>query len=330
MSKCDIRLEFDRGNRIYKSGETVKGLVYVRVNKQVECNVLIIRLFWQTHGKGTKDSKTLSEKTESASHWEANQEYTYPFQFQLPATPLTYHGHYVNIDTYIQAHVDIPRSRDPDVTEEVLVQPGTEAENEKKDTDPLDLDASMGRKRKELKDFLPNTITSVLVVLGVILVLIYFLPLIGFILLVALVSLHKEIRSACAEKRLGTVLVNLERERVYPGQTFLVRVAFSALQPVLVEAVYAEVQGQESCSSGSGTSPSTFNHVLFKENIELRPINQNEYQGKIKIPETDAYSFEAPNNHIKWTVKIYVKIPRWPDWQKEFPLKVVHMPAAML
>lgn len=329
MSKCDIRLEFDRENRTYKGGEIVKGLVYVRVNKEVECKDLMIRLFWQTHGKGNKDSETVSEKTESASHWEAHQEYTYPFQFQLPAIPLTYHGHYINIDTYIQARVGISWGKDPKVTEEVLVQPGVEVEKDTKDTDSLDLDASMGRKRKALRDFLPNTITSVLAVLFVILVLIYLLPIIGLILLIGLVSLNKEIRSVCAERRLGTVQVNLERERAYPGQTFFVQVAFSAIQPVSVESIYAVVQGQEICSSGSGTSVRNFNHVLFKENIELSSTNQNEYQGKIKIPDTNAYSFEAPDNHIKWLVKIYVKIPRWPDWQKEFPIKVVHRPASI-
>ncbi len=56
MAGCDIAIEFDRQGATYRGGEVVRGEVVVRVTDNVACNGLVLHRFWQTAGKGTKDT----------------------------------------------------------------------------------------------------------------------------------------------------------------------------------------------------------------------------------------------------------------------------------
>jgi hypothetical protein len=327
MSKCNIRIEFDRGDRAYRGGETVSGNVVVQADKDVECKAFTIELYWQTHGKGNRDSKVIHKKSEPEQRWEPDVEYNYPFGFRLPSRPLTYHGHYINIDYYLQARANLAWARDPKINEEIVVLPGADAVDE----DSVQVEAgvsdeSLGRKRKEIKDFIPKTVPGILTALIVILGIAYYVPILGFIFFVGLIVYNKHIRSAWAEKKLGSVVADFEGGRVHPGNIIPVGLRLDKIGNVKVNSVSAKIEGQEICESGSGTDVRTYKHKLHDEKISFESSSPNEFRGEIKVPDTGAYTFYAPDNRIIWTVTLYVDVPGWPDWQRSLPLIVVPKP----
>ena len=114
MSKCDISIEFDAENRTYRGGETVSGRVLVEVNKDLTSNGIKLIHFWQTHGYGNTDAgERVEEMLDTDSQLFAGEVRTYPFSFVADRQPLTYHGHYVNIDHYVRVEVDVPWAIDP-------------------------------------------------------------------------------------------------------------------------------------------------------------------------------------------------------------------------
>jgi len=325
MSKCDVRIECDRADRKYQGGGKIAGKVYVRANKEVTFKTFKITLSWETHGKGNTDSEIVSEKCENGLIWRAETEYVYPFDFDLPAAPLTYHGHYINIDYYVKARVDIPWSIDPEAREVLLVLPGIAVKEVEKTKSRKDkLDASQGRKPKKLKDFIPTTLPAILATVLVVLGVVYFFPTALIIFLVSVIFFNKPIRSAWAERKLGSVIAEFKGGRVYPGDSLPVRLRFNRTGIFKVNAVTATVSGKEICEAGSGTSSRTFKHKLHEERFALAPTSSRSFRGKIEIPATEAYSFDAPDNSITWEVTLHVDVPRWPDWQKSYPIDIVH------
>ncbi|MCP4220745.1 MAG: mechanosensitive ion channel, partial [bacterium] len=130
MSKCDLKVVFDRADRVYHPGETISGNVEVEVNKDVKCNALKIEMRWQTHGKGNTDFEIMAETEEPEMEWNAGSMLRFPFRFKAPKMPLTYHGHFLNIDHYIRATADIPWAIDPKTSEEFILKPGESSERD--------------------------------------------------------------------------------------------------------------------------------------------------------------------------------------------------------
>ena len=83
MSKCDLRIEFDRKDRRYSGGETVTGRVYIRVNESVKSNGITLTHQWRTHGRGNVTSgpkERLSWKPSDRIRLEKSMN----FRFQCP------------------------------------------------------------------------------------------------------------------------------------------------------------------------------------------------------------------------------------------------------
>ena len=122
------------------------------------------------------------------------------------------------------------------------------------------------------------------------------------------------------------VLADFEGGRVHPGDIIPVGLRLDKAGIAKVNSVSAKIEGQEICESGSGTDVRTYKHQLHDEKTSFESSSPNEFRGEIKVPDTGAYTFHAPDNRIIWTVTLYVDVPGWPDWQKSLPLTVVPKP----
>ena len=69
MSKCEVKIVFDRNSRTYKGGETITGYVEVRTNKEVDCRELSLMQLWSTHGRGNRDSGESNQQSLFAGTW---------------------------------------------------------------------------------------------------------------------------------------------------------------------------------------------------------------------------------------------------------------------
>ena len=108
MSKCDLRIELD-GGRTYHPGDTVRGEVVVEVNARCECESLTLTREWRTHGRGNRDTGGEESTVIYRGTWYPGETHRYPFETTLPADgPLSYRGHYRNVDWYLSARADVP------------------------------------------------------------------------------------------------------------------------------------------------------------------------------------------------------------------------------
>ena len=69
MAKCDLLVELDEPNRVYRSGDKVEGTVHVTVDADVKCSGLVLSTGWKTHGRGNVTSGKVDEVTVFSGEW---------------------------------------------------------------------------------------------------------------------------------------------------------------------------------------------------------------------------------------------------------------------
>jgi hypothetical protein len=326
MSKCDLKIEFDRANRTYRGGDEPSGTVHVQVNRDVRCDGLLVEHFWQTHGRGNTAAGEKQTTVLFQGDWQAGQSFSYPFRFKAPHGPPTYHGHYLNVDHYIQARVDIPWAIDPKHKEEYLLLP---SEREYGNLPP-----SRDQQHK-----LKQQITKLGLPIGVAMVVLGFLCFFPFGLVlipIGLIVLFATLRKSLAEKKIGKVELQWGSLRVAPGGTVPLALSFTPRKSSVLKGITAELVATEQCVSGSGTNKTTHTHKVHQQTVTLarqgqvtagKPI---QLSTGIAIPKTDAFSFSASDNDLTWSVEVRVDIPLWPDWVEKKVLTVRPAPAAGL
>jgi len=318
MSKCDLAIVFDRSDREYRAGEEVTGTVHVQVNQEVQCNGLLLDHFWQTHGRGNTATGPKQTTVLYQGPLQAGQALSYPFRFNAPNGPPTYHGRYLNVDHYVHLRVDIPWAIDPKLKEDYLLLPGTSRYGNV---------PALGRRSANAKQVVSGCgvpVGAAMILGGLFL----FFPC-GLVLIpLGLVVLFFALRKVIAEKKIGKVNLSFGSLSVAPGGRLPVRLAFTPNQSSRLNRITAELVGSERCVSGSGTNRTTHTHKFHQRTFMLvsecemtagRPL---QVEGAVPIPETTAYSFHARDNDVIWELEVRVDIPFWPDWIEKRPVIV--------
>lgn len=349
MSKCELEVLFDRADRTYRPGEPVRGEVVVVTDEDVSCKGLTVELLWQTHGAGNTDRTVLDTLALEAQRWSPGLRYRYPFAFTAPSRPLTYHGHFLNVDHYVAARADLPWAVDPKVGEEYLLVAGPDSHRDHLAT-PVDFTTTVSATSGPVAKLIGWVLLPVfLVLLAALLVMV--LPL---VLVIGGVVL---LRRFIAERRLGRVTVEVSGPEVAPphagvaknvvlrvsartptpraitpGGEVRFQVRFQPRTAVDVDRVSVRLACTEECRSGSGTNAKTHTHTLCEERsvlaegVSLIPGGPMELTGVLPVPDLPAYSFRAHNNTLKWTLEVWIEVPRWPDWKRDHPLAMIPGP----
>lgn len=331
MSKCDIQIQFDRSDRTYHGGELVSGEVLVRVNQDIRCNGILLQHFWSTHGRGNTDTgnKTDVRLCESTP-LQSGEELRFPFEFTSELWPLTYRGHYINVDHYVQVSVDVPWAFDPKHQEEFILLPGECPEPFTGDrSEVVELDAEESQ-------------TTELGLIGKLLIGVVVVALLGILFMFAAILLPVAliagafywIRKKAIAGRLGEVEISTPVAIVGPGEAWPCELSFTPKKTFRVNEIAAKVLARESATSGSGTNSTTHRHTVYEQSEIIMPagllVAGERFAEvlKIPLPETDAWSLEASDNKIEWTVEVRIDIPRFPDWSHSASLQMI--PAAFL
>lgn len=350
MSKCEVWFEFDQAERRYYPGETISGMVHVRVNKDCTCKKIFLRMEWRTHGKGNRNRGGKQEFAfvENAA-LTAGEDHSFPFMFSAPNGPLSYHGELINIDWYLTAAVDIPWARDPKAEEEFLLV-GTTVfpEVPLPELDPRIENESVGLDGAKPRQ---STVPLWLIVVAVIgLGLTFFtilLPIIrgsspglpgmlAFAIVPGLLIVGGVLASLWfskqAAEKVGGCVVDVARPHLRPGEIVACTVRFAPPRPEVIEGVHCVLRGREVAVSGSGTNESTYRHLLHEQQQRLpgpfpaNPHEEIELAFAMRVPADAPTTFEQPSNKIVWELQTVVEIAKWPNHRETETLRVAADP----
>ncbi|MEM6692776.1 MAG: hypothetical protein AAF664_25335, partial [Planctomycetota bacterium] len=111
--KCEIYIELDTPDSVYRRGDVVSGKVHLKANQDLTCKGLQITSMMKTSGRGNVDSQTSDQITLYEGRFSKGQEEVYPFQLKVGQGPPSYHGQMINIDHWIEARVKLSFAFDP-------------------------------------------------------------------------------------------------------------------------------------------------------------------------------------------------------------------------
>jgi len=323
MSKCDIKITFHYSDRTYRGGEVVSGEAHITVNKDIRCDGIILSHYWKTHGRGDTDRGVVSEvRLSEMLPLQAGEELRLPFEFTADCWPLSYHGHYLNVDHYVHVAVDLPWAIDPKQEEEfILIAGQSPDEFTGERTKPVDLGKKPAQVSGIGKMLLYLVLAIFVVVLGSLFVILIPVFLVGGAIYWG--------RKMLISSRVGDVDVKTPHLIVGPGEVFPVELSFTPRRSFSVNGVTLKIIAEETARSGSGTNSTTHRHILYDETYTLYPAGRlmagERFAESIafNMPNTEAWSFMASDNSVTWSVEIRIDIPRFPDWTKRVVLQFV-------
>lgn len=337
MAKCDLEIVLDHPDKPYKPGEKLSGFVGVTVNAGCTCNALTLACQWRTHGSGNDKSGPAQVQTLYTGSWTAGEQHVHPFEITVPNGPLTYHGHHLNVDWYLDARADIPWALDPKAkTEFVLV-----------DDPSVPLDHGPLQKTGATRGAGLGSGIGTAVGLGFIVFAGIFLAVgaaavahgdlgtgLPFVLVplvfvaVGLFIVTRWLRNVLASRRLGPVELAVDPDHVRGGDTLNVHLQVTPRTTVALAGVNARLHAEERCVSGSGTNRHTHLHTVFDRTVALQGPRTLEpgapvaLAGQLQMPPDPAPSFAATDEALHWRLEVTVDTQGWLDWKGAWELEV--------
>jgi hypothetical protein len=333
MSKCDVRIVFDREDRTYRGGEEVSGTVVLTIRESFRCKGVTLTSFWRTHG--TADRDTGPERKQSlleATDLEPGEDLELPFTISAELWPPTYRGKTINLDHYLLARVDVPWAKDLTVEEDYLVVPGDEPEAipdlkgvpESFETDGRSTGADIARRLIgwgftlsclgwtgwSIAGKAPGVPIVVAIISGVI----------GLIALVVMVH------GILIRRRYGAVEVRVSPCRIAPGGELAVELRFQPRGSFTINSVSATLLAQESATYTVGTNTSTTKtpasetKVLKHEGHYTSDGETLELVDTLRVPEYPLHSFATKRSTLSWSLELRIDVPGYPDWTQSIPL----------
>tara|TARA_R110002049_G_scaffold50370_1_gene142944 strand:+ start:33499 stop:34917 length:1419 start_codon:yes stop_codon:yes gene_type:complete len=323
VAKCDLSIEIDGGDRIYTGGDIITGVVRVNADKDVNCSGLQVRTLWATHGRGNVDSEEADSKILFTGQWVAGEEQEYRFELNVGGWPPTYHGHYLNVDHYIEARAKIPWGFDPKATVPFRLHATHPNEETAKRSNVIELKGPAAALvgLVFLSVFLGMGFAMAASFGWIILVAFFALPLFG--------GLFVAFRFLLPKWALGEVVCEIDTEQVSPGQEVTGELTIQPRKNVSINGITLKLSAKERCVSGSGSNRTTHTHQIFdqtykvEDTTSLRPNEKRRFPLCFQLPTTAPYSLDLGNNDLIWSANVNVDIPRWPDWRKTISLNVL-------
>ena len=323
MSKCDIRITFDNPNRVYRGGDVVSGEVHITVNQDIRCNGIALSHFWKTHGRGNTDHGPVNElRLSEMLPLQAGEELRLPFEFTAECWPLSYHGHYINVDHYVKVAVDVPWAIDPKHEEEFILTAGSRPEEfTGQRGEVIEFSQSNAQASGALKVILFGVVAIFAIVLAA-------FSIIALPIVVAAAGIYWG-RKKLIASRVGEVELKTPHRVIAPGEAFPIEMSFTPKSSFSVNNITLKIWAGEAATSGSGTNSTTHRHTLYDETHTLYPagllVAGEKFHERFtaNIPKIEAWNLSAHSNKIQWTAEVRIDIPRFPDWSRKTDLQLV-------
>jgi len=335
MPKCGLQIFLDRGDRTYKLGEPISGVVEIKANADFHCRKITLVCEWRARGSGNQtvhgEQGAFFAEEENLRSGEARE---YPFRFAALRGPVSYQGKLLNVEWYLRAQVDIAMAVDAMKEEKFLLGPGetsgeiilgTEKSTENFSETSSRLVERMARARVLGVPFFliglvmlyfagshPLTITLSLAVAGL-----------GAWQIFLLLS------NKLAQRKLGEIEVNLDVDKVRAADTIECKVSLPSQHAARLQKIVATLKGEERVMTGSGNYRRLQTHTIHQHVVEqlsrdaISDADKLRLTVPLQIPATAPSTFHAPDNAVAWFIRVQIDIRGWPDWVQEFPLTIV-------
>ncbi len=323
MAKCDLSIELDDPQKIYAGGDTITGIVHVAADADVKCKGLEVSSGWKTHGRGNVAAGTAASVIVFEGEWTAGNKSSYRFELPIADWPPSYHGHYLNIDHYIDVRARIPWGFDPKASVPFLMRPSCGPDGAVSATEATEVAGVIGCI------IIGAVLALFLGIGGVVAVATFPFGLILFLLIGGVGFAFWFFKVFLPKHLLGEVKCFLAEETVSPGDSLAGQLVIQPKKNVSVNAITLNLEAREQCVSGSGSNRTTHKNVLFEKNITLQESTtlavgkEHQYELDFTLPDDAPYSIDLDDNDLIWNATVRVDIPRWPDWKKELSLTVV-------
>ncbi len=300
-----LRLEFDRPDRTYRTGERVGGFLRVITGGGAKCKELRLTHSWEALGLGNIDRGFPPTPIPlPRDPFPTDSVFVLPFEFLAPKDPLSYHGRAISVVHYLALESDVSGDRDVRVTEKYLVVPG-----------PLlgPPPTRLSKRHLLLMETLDQGKR---------------LPSRSQIGQQILLPFLKR---KLAELRLGIgVKARLSSQIGVPGDSLDVKLHIAPKYPIRVNGASVELRAHEVWVSGTVAQTNrTTNRKLVYSKVTgvpiprtLGPESLTMFTASTSIPDKGLYSFTLEENALAWEAVVRVDVPLWPDWEEVIPLLV--------
>ncbi|XZE51386.1 sporulation protein [Planctomycetaceae bacterium SH139] len=308
MAKCDLLIELE-GQGTYRAGEAVRGRLTVTANETVTCNLISIQQHWFTHGSGNIATGGGAQVNLYSGQLTAGETQSFEFELPLLPGPATYHGHHLNVDHKIVAHVDVPWAFDVKAEKPIaVIGLATTKDDAARETEAV----TAGKQIlwALLLMFLPLFIILFFVAIPL------FLLLLPFAIIGGLFWLFGKV---LPKWLVGPARTTLDDRTVALGSTLRGQFSLSPSRPLAVNRIFCELVCEEVCISGSGSNQKTHRHRVMEKELQLEPAGtvptgKRSYPIEFIIPADAPPTLTLGQNKIVWTLQTRVDIPRWPDF----------------
>lgn len=325
---ADIVVEFThQDRRAFSPGDRVEGELVITTHKPLKCKNVLAKLQCTAHGYGNTTSKDIESTSVFMGELPAGI-HRFPFSFELPAGPYTYHGHYTNLEWGVQGYLDIPWAIDKKHFDTFMLL------NRQLPAHIIEVIPEQPDAHKHSSGFGWLGCGGILALVAGLLGLITIMEdgdMICFALgaaLPAAIFLFVGMRAFLASRVIHTPHITLDPWPIRPGQASLYRFTFTPGSDLTLNSVVVELKCKEVVVRGHGTDSTTHTHEVYSDIFTLN-AGEHHPKGKpvelaqeILIPDHVPASFELPSNRVVWTIETRVDIPNWPDWKDSHALHV--------
>jgi hypothetical protein len=337
---CSFRITFDRPDRRYAGGDSVRGSIQILINSPIKSKGVWFTHCWRAHGIGNQHEQTL--KTTQLAEPELlqpGQELNFDFSVTAPLQPLTQRGGLFSVDHYVQVHIAVAWATDPSGEEDYLLEAGKVPDHLPVSRHEIRLGPSWqapSQSSSTAGGLIGCIFATIFVTVFVALFGTFFAvqPMIavGLIAISLAIAAFFAVRRLILNRRLGVVDLNIPHHVTAPGEPWLAELKFCPPRTLRINAITLTVRAEESAVSGSGSDRKKHSSTVFEQIIPLReaeqlPAGEPVHERLlITFPETTSMSLEAGDNKVRWTALLRIDIPGSPDWTRTIPLQV--LPAA--
>ncbi len=339
-NQCDFEFEFSNNQQIFEAGSSVQGLLTIIPKTNLRCNALKLGLRWRTHGKGNKAEGEFHNASFEfyESELTQGQRYEVPFTFVAPSGPLTYHGHNLNIDWYLQAIVDaplLPNFLDPLGETEILILPS------------LNSGIHLGPNYTAPKDnssltginWLTLIFGTVFTLVGTSVSILFFasraFPVVFFSIIplvfagIGIAFIFSSLRNYLAASALSDIDMSFNKRMLTPDDELICSLRFAPRKDFYIDEILMTLEAKEVVTRGSGSNRKTFTHTVFKQverPLRAQQVNAGEHveiSTSFLIPPDAAYTFIANDNALKWTLSATLDKEGPLDWKQDFQIDII-------
>lgn len=130
-----------------------------------------------------------------------------------------------------------------------------------------------------------------------------------------------------AAERLGPLLLEVAEE-VAPGEHLRVALRFEPPKRMTLDAIDVTLCAEERATSGAGASRRDETREVARYTVRLTSrliVDPSGFSGEVElaVPPDAPVSFAAADSSIRWTLRVEIDIPDWPDWRIALPVVVV-------